>query len=200
MRSFYKAKNLKIISTYTAVDTLKSLQWHHNERGGVSNHRGFDCLLNHLIKRRSKKTSKLRVTGLCEGIHRWPVKSPHKGPLTRKNVSIWWRHHDPLLSSMLARIMYIHVKHATYSLQCSSNSVSFHWIPTYEFNFGTQGLCKLQFIQQIYYNMPAITKFPQGEDRKYDAWIWPFLLCEYIEGSCAFCRLLQIHTTTTKPW
>ena len=27
-------------------------------------------------------------------IHRWPVNSPHKGPITRKNVSIWWRHHD----------------------------------------------------------------------------------------------------------
>ena len=27
------------------------------------------------------------------GIHRWPVNSPHKRPVTRKNVSIWWRHH-----------------------------------------------------------------------------------------------------------
>ena len=27
------------------------------------------------------------------GIHRWPVNSPCKGPVTRKNVSIWWRHH-----------------------------------------------------------------------------------------------------------
>ena len=25
------------------------------------------------------------------GIHRWPVNSPHKGPVT--NVPIWWRHH-----------------------------------------------------------------------------------------------------------
>ena len=27
------------------------------------------------------------------GIHRSPVNSPHKWPVTRKNVSIWWRHH-----------------------------------------------------------------------------------------------------------
>ena len=27
------------------------------------------------------------------GIRRWPVNSPHKGPIT-VNVSIWWRHHD----------------------------------------------------------------------------------------------------------
>ena len=32
----------------------------------------------------SKKTSKLRVTGLCAGIHRGPVNSPHKRPVTRK--------------------------------------------------------------------------------------------------------------------
>ena len=29
------------------------------------------------------------------GIHRGPVISPHKWPVTRKNVSIWWRHHTP---------------------------------------------------------------------------------------------------------
>ena len=27
----------------------------------------LDCLLNRLLRRRSKKTSKLRVTGLCAG-------------------------------------------------------------------------------------------------------------------------------------
>ena len=42
--------------------------WTHNERDGVSNNRCFDCLLNHLFMSRSKKTSKLSVTGLCEGI------------------------------------------------------------------------------------------------------------------------------------
>ena len=43
------------------------LQWRHNERVGVSNHRRLDCLLNRLLRHRSKKTSKLRVTSLCEG-------------------------------------------------------------------------------------------------------------------------------------
>ena len=27
------------------------------------------------------------------GIHRWPLNSPHEGPVTRKKVSIWLRHH-----------------------------------------------------------------------------------------------------------
>ena len=42
------------------------LQWRHNGCDGVSNHQPHGCLLNHLFGRRSKKTSKLRVTGhLC---------------------------------------------------------------------------------------------------------------------------------------
>ena len=43
------------------------LQWRHNERDGVSNHQPYDCLLNRLFRRRSKETSKQRVTGLCAG-------------------------------------------------------------------------------------------------------------------------------------
>ena len=44
-----------------------SIQWRHNERDSVSNHRRLDYLLNCLFRRSSKKPSKLRVTGLCEG-------------------------------------------------------------------------------------------------------------------------------------
>ena len=61
-----------------------SLQWRHNERDSVSNHQPHDCLLNRLFGRRSKKTSKLRVTGLCVGTSPGPLNSPHKGPVTRK--------------------------------------------------------------------------------------------------------------------
>ena len=62
-----------------------TLQCRHNEHDGVSNHRRLDCLLKRLVRRRSKKTSKLHVTGLCVG-NPPPVTSgfPHKGPVTRK--------------------------------------------------------------------------------------------------------------------
>ena len=49
--------------------------------------------LNRLFRRRSKKASKLRVTGLCVG------NSPVTGEFlaqrasNAENVSIWWRHH-----------------------------------------------------------------------------------------------------------
>ena len=49
------------------ADVFISLQWHHNKHDGVSNHRRLDYLLNRLCRRRSKKTSKLRITGLCVG-------------------------------------------------------------------------------------------------------------------------------------
>ena len=44
-----------------------SLQLRHNEHVRISNHGRLDCLLNHMFRRRSKKISKLCVTGLCEG-------------------------------------------------------------------------------------------------------------------------------------
>ena len=71
------------------------LQWRHNERRGVSNHQLLDCLLNRLFRRKPKKTSKLRVTGLCEGNSPMTGEFP-AGPVTRKmfpfdDVSCFWR-------------------------------------------------------------------------------------------------------------
>ena len=63
---------------------VNPLHWRHNDHDGVSNHQPHGCLLNRLFRRRSKKTSKLRVTGLCVGNSPGPVNSPHKGPVTRK--------------------------------------------------------------------------------------------------------------------
>ena len=62
----------------------ESLRWRHNERASVSNHQSHHCLLDRLFRRRSKKSSKLRVTGLCAGNSPGPVNSPHKWPVTRK--------------------------------------------------------------------------------------------------------------------
>ena len=83
---------LQAKSTYNYWKTF-SLQWRHNDHDGVSNHQLYDCLHNRSFRCRSKKTSKLRVTGLCVG------NSPVTGEfLTQRasnaeNVSIWWRHH-----------------------------------------------------------------------------------------------------------
>ena len=60
------------------------LQWRHIDHDGVWNHQPHGCLLNCLFRRRSKKTPKLRVTGLCVGNSPGPVNSPHKEPVTQK--------------------------------------------------------------------------------------------------------------------
>ena len=70
-----------------------SLQWRHNEHDSVSNHQPHDCLHNRLFGRRSKKTSKLRVTGLCAGNSPETGEFPAQRASNAENVSIWWRHH-----------------------------------------------------------------------------------------------------------
>ena len=85
-------KNLRSFVACIAK-SVTLLQWRHNGHDSVSNHQPRECLLSRLISRRSKNTSKLRVTGLCAG------KSPETGefPAQRasnaENTSIWWRHH-----------------------------------------------------------------------------------------------------------
>ena len=58
-----------------------ALRWRHNEHNDVSNHQPHDCLLNHLFRCRSKKTSKFRFTGLCVG------NSPVAGELPTQMAS-----------------------------------------------------------------------------------------------------------------
>ena len=69
------------------------LQWRHNERECISNHRRLECLLNRLLRRRSKKSSKLRVSGLCWGNSPVTDELPTKRASNAENVSVWWRHH-----------------------------------------------------------------------------------------------------------
>ena len=64
------------------------IQWRHNERDGVWNNQPQDCLLNRLfrpgIQAQVKKHQSSASLAFVRGIRRWPVNSPHKGPVTRK--------------------------------------------------------------------------------------------------------------------
>ena len=75
----------------------KTLQWSHNGRDGVSNHQPHDCLLKRLFRRRSKKTSKLCVTGPCAGNSPVAGEFPAQMASNAEKVSIWWRHHEILV-------------------------------------------------------------------------------------------------------
>ena len=94
--------NTNNTKTYTMgqniyINTLKCSGYDHAHtifHDGVSNYQPHHCLLNRLFGRRSRKASKLRVTGLCAGNSPGPVNSPHKGPVTRKMVPV----DDPIMA------------------------------------------------------------------------------------------------------
>ena len=100
------------VSTFTNMFHLRLGQWYvithvvifayplqrlHNERLGVSNHRRLDCLLNRLFKRLSKETSKLHITGLCEGNPLVIGGFLSQKASDAETVSIWWRHHGRVI-------------------------------------------------------------------------------------------------------
>ena len=71
-----------------------TLRWRHNGCDGVSNHQPHHCLLNRVFRRRSKKTSKLRITGLCAGNSPGTGEFPTQMASSAENFSIWWCHHE----------------------------------------------------------------------------------------------------------
>ena len=81
---------LKYVSIYTIIIPLR---WRHNRCNSVSNHQPHHCLLNRLFRRKSKKTSKLRVTGLSAGNSSGTGEFPAQMASYTENVSTWWRHH-----------------------------------------------------------------------------------------------------------
>ena len=82
-------------STRGCHNTDLSLLWHHNGHDGISNHQPHDCLLNCLFRRRSKKTSKLHVTG----------EFLAQRASNTENVSIGWRHHDVATSDEIQQLL-----------------------------------------------------------------------------------------------
>ena len=81
-----------MIIIHTGIEI--TLRWRHNGRDSVSNHQPQDCLLNRLFRPRSKKISKLRVTGLCAGNSPVTGEFPAQRASNAENVSVWWRHHE----------------------------------------------------------------------------------------------------------
>ena len=107
----------KIWDLYTKVPRLTlqldtpqlifiTLRWRHNDYDGVSNHQPLDCLLECLFSRRSKNHQSSASPAFVRGIHRWPVNSPHKGPVTRKSFHLMYIMHLHLLLS------------STYDIKC----------------------------------------------------------------------------------
>ena len=95
--------------TWYKLEMVIILFWRHNGRDGVSNHRRFNCYSTFYSgadqRKHQSSVSQAFVQGihrrrslaLVRGINRWPVYSPHKGPVTRKMFPFddvimhdWW--------------------------------------------------------------------------------------------------------------
>ena len=63
---------------------VTSLLWRHNGGKCVSNHQSCICLLNRLVGVDQRKHQSSASLAFVWGIHRGPVTSPHKGPVTQK--------------------------------------------------------------------------------------------------------------------
>ena len=95
----FRKRRAKFQSDLKTPISRWALQWRHNGRDSVSNHQPHGCLLNRLFRRRSKKTSKLRVTGLCVGNSPGTGGFPAQMASNAENVSIWWRLHGSVFSN-----------------------------------------------------------------------------------------------------
>ena len=83
------------------------------------------------VYRRSKKTSKLRVTGLCEGKSPMTGESPLPMASNADSVSIWWRHHNRSSSNAEMFLMVLLSSYSTPGLHLtpSVTSVTVHICP-----------------------------------------------------------------------
>ena len=110
-------------------------------RDGVSNHQPHDCLLNRLFRHRSKKTSKLRVIGLCVGNSPGTDEFPAQMASNAENVSISWRHHASNIYWFTPRETSKLDKHNSLAIQLRKSRLHEH-----SWNFSIlQITCKLYF-------------------------------------------------------
>ena len=120
--TYKHAMHMKKKTFYTRVKKIinNSLQWHHNEHNGVSNQQRPNCLLHCLFRHRSKKTSKLCVTGPCEGNPPVTGGFPSQRACNTENVSIWWHHHVIMQLVSLLFWPSFCMNHSSVSCPCSA--------------------------------------------------------------------------------
>ena len=68
---------------YMSGVVLPILQWRHNQRDGVSNHQRLHFFATVCSGADQWKHQSSASQAFLRGIHRWPVNSPHKRPVTR---------------------------------------------------------------------------------------------------------------------
>ena len=118
-------QNIKIFLSRKCFSKYLPLLKRHNGRDGVSNHQPHECLLNRSFMRRSKKTSKLRVTGLCAGNSPETGEFPAQMSSNTENVAIWWRHHATIFPGFN---MFIKWNNRDQVMHMTVNKLGNHWL------------------------------------------------------------------------
>ena len=112
-----------------------TLHWRHNGHDGVSNHQCHNCLFNRLFWHRSKKTSKLRITGLCAGNSPVVGEFPQKWSVMRKTFpfdDVIMRSYELTGFLMVTSLMQWIMTQSLVFRRCRSdlvgfNTITLHW-------------------------------------------------------------------------
>ena len=87
------ATNLRRASAATGERRIETGYGHIHHNDVIMSAMAPQITIVYSTVRRSKKMSKLRVTGLCEGNLPVTGEFPSQRASNADNVSIWWRHH-----------------------------------------------------------------------------------------------------------
>ena len=106
----YVTLPLITVSLVLCLKVKSPLLWRHKGRDGVSNHQPHDCLLNRPFSCRSKKTSKLRVTGFCAGNSPVTGEFPAQKASNAEKVSISWHQHGCNSFEVSVRVFHLCIR------------------------------------------------------------------------------------------
>ena len=138
-------------------DIQIALQWRNNGRNSVSSHQPHDCLLNRLFRRKSKKTSKLRIAGLCAANSPGTSEFPTQMASNADNVSIWWLITDNMIITERYQQMY------PKSLMSKSNNINLNIKLLNNLNHEIMSIYKIMWcynvIYQFQYNADTISVY-----------------------------------------
>ena len=125
----------------------ETLLWCHNGCGSISNHQPYNYLLNGLLRLRSLKTSKLYVTGLCEGNSPGTDEFLTQRASNAENISIWWCHHEmvSILKGSMNTAMRITSKQSSTNLAKCGNRCMIVFRPVFLFTFFIQSRMSSKF-------------------------------------------------------
>ena len=111
----------------TSTIILATLQWRHNWHDSVSNHQRLYCLLNVSTGADQRKHQNSASLASVMGIHRGPVNSPHKWPVTRKvfhlmtsSWNVWFARRSSLHRQprcQLSDLIFEKTKHRWYNIK-----------------------------------------------------------------------------------